>query len=60
MKTTVVTASATIVSTSAAEGTTVMVKVCAALVFTFGGVLLPLSDNVTLNVAVPFESGAGV
>src|SRR5581483_7672141 len=39
-------------------GLTVMVKVWAALVLEFGGVLLPLSVRVTLNVAEPLAFGA--
>src|SRR4051812_26860739 len=37
---------------------TVMVKVWAALVLTWGEVLEPLSVSVTLNVAVPLALGA--
>ncbi len=36
---------------------TVMVKVCAALVFALGGTLLPLSLKVTLMFAVPLVFG---
>src|ERR1051325_5597125 len=39
---------------------TVIVNCCAPLVFEFGGVLLPLSLKVTLNVAVPKVAAAAV
>src|SRR5215210_3979276 len=39
---------------------TVIVKDCAALVLTFGGVPLLLSVSVTLKVAVPLAFAAGV
>src|SRR5688572_20791775 len=39
---------------------TVMVKVCAADVLTFGATLLPLSESVTETVALPKALTAGV
>src|SRR5262245_30145598 len=39
---------------------TVMVKVCAALVLTFGATPDPLSLSVTVTVATPCAFGAGV
>ena len=39
---------------------TVIVKVLAALTFTFGATLLPLSVKTTLTVAVPFVLAAAV